>query len=390
MRKNTMMHKIAVVIPKYGLVGGAEQFAAQLTDELSSRQAGTFQVFANAWKADSRVQEFHKIPVISFPKFMTTISFAWFVERRLARRDFSLVHSHERIFGADLYTMHGVPHRYWVRSVRQKSPSLYDRATAWVERKLVCEGGCRKFVAVSNLTRDIFLQEYAVDPRRVAVIHPGVHPPDENGRNKEETRLAVRSELGIAADTPVIIFASMNFEIKGLDDIIRTLAHLRRQGIAYKLIVAGKGNAKKYQKMAAQEGIADSVFFTGVVAKTRLIDLYWAGDLYLMLSKFDTFGMVVLEAMAGGLPVMISNRVGAKDLVQEGENGFVIGQSQDYEYTASRLKLLLDEGLRRKMSAAALQTAAGNTWDRVAARYSDLYQEILEVKRSNRETDAGS
>lgn len=390
MRKNTSMHKIAVVIPKYGLVGGAEQFAAQLTDELSSRQAGTFQVFANEWEADSRVSEFHKIPVISFPKFLTTISFAWFVERRLRRQDFSLVHSHERIFGADLYTMHGVPHRYWVHNVRQKSPSLYDRATAWVERKLVYEGGCRKFVAVSNLTRDIFLQEYAVDPRRVAVIHPGVHLPDENGRNKEETRLAVRSELGIAADAPVIIFASMNFEIKGLDDIIRTLAHLRRQGIVYKLIVAGKGNAKKYQKMAAQEGIADSVFFTGVVAKAKLIDLYWAGDLYLMLSKFDTFGMVVLEAMAGGLPVMISSRVGAKDLVREGENGFVIGQSSDYEYTASRLKLLLDEGLRRKMSRAAFQTAAGNTWDRVAAKYSDLYREILDAKRGPRQTAAGS
>jgi len=374
------MHKIAVVIPKYGLVGGAEQFAAQLTDELSSRHTATFQVFANEWQADSHVSEFHKIPVISFPKFMTTISFAWFVRRRLQRQDFSLVHSHERIFGADLYTMHGVPHRYWVRSVRQKSLSLYDRATAWVERKLVYEGGCRKFIAVSNLTRDIFLQEYPVDPRRVAVIHPGVHLPDGNGRNKEEARRAVRCELGIAADAPVIIFASMNFEIKGLDDIIRTLAHLRRQRIVYKLIVAGKGNVKKYQKMAAREGIADSVFFTGVVAKAKLMDLYWAGDLYLMLSKFDTFGMVVLEAMAGGLPVMISSRVGAKDLVREGENGFVIDHSSDYDYTASRLKLLLDESIRRKMSAAAFQTAADNTWDHVAARYSDLYDDILAAK----------
>lgn len=380
------MHKIAVVIPKYGLVGGAEQFAAQLTDELSSRQTAAFQVFANEWQADSRVAEFHKIPIVSFPKFMTTISFAWFAKRQLQRQDFSLVHSHERIFGADLYTMHGVPHRYWVRNVRQKALSLYDRATAWVEKKMVYEGGCRKFIAVSNLTRDIFLQEYPVDPERVAVIHPGVHLPDGNRRNREETRLAVRCELGIAPDAPVIIFASMNFEIKGLDDIIRTLAHLRRQRVVYKLIVAGKGNVKKYEKMAAKEGIADSVFFTGVVAKAKLIDLYSASDLYLMLSKFDTFGMVVLEAMAGGLPVMISNRVGAKDLVREGENGFVIDHSSDYDYTASRLKLLLDESIRRKMSTAALQTAAGNTWDRVAAKYSDLYQEILNAKRETPNT----
>jgi UDP-glucose:(heptosyl)LPS alpha-1,3-glucosyltransferase len=85
--------------------------------------------------------------------------------------------------------------------------------------------------------------------------------------------------------------------------------------------------------------------------------------------------------MAGGLPVMISSRVGAKDLVREGENGFVIDRSSDYPYTASRLKLLLDESIRRKMSVAAFETAAQNTWDRVAAKYSDLYREILEAKR---------
>ncbi|MCK7509405.1 MAG: hypothetical protein MZV70_38830 [Desulfobacterales bacterium] len=74
--------------------------------------------------------------------------------------NFSLVHSHERIFAADIFTLHGVPHRYWVDQVRHKRMSLYDTATAWVEKKLVYEGHCKKFIAVSDLTKDIFLQEY--------------------------------------------------------------------------------------------------------------------------------------------------------------------------------------------------------------------------------------
>lgn len=377
----SFMPKIAVVIPKYGLVGGAEQFAAQLTEQLSSRQTDTFQVFANRWQTNSGALEFHKIPIISFPKFLTTISFAWFAKQNLRRQNFSLVHSHERIFAADLFTLHGVPHRYWVHNIRQKSMSLYDRATAWVERKLVYEGGCRKFIAVSDLTREIFLREYPVDPERVTVIHPGVSLPDDARIYKEDVRQAVRSELGIGANEPVIVFASMNFEIKGLDDMILTLAHLRQQNINFKLVVAGKGNVHKYQKMAGNNGIADSVFFTGVVTEKRLRDIYSAGDLYLMLSKFDTFGMVVLEAMAAGLPVMISSRVGAKDLVREGENGFVIDHPSDYNYTASRLKLLLDVNVRRKMSAAAIQTASKNTWDTVADKYQDIYSEILAAKK---------
>lgn len=374
------MRKIAVVIPKYGLVGGAEQFASELTEKLSALRHDSFQVFANRWQSNSSAVQFHEIPIISFPKFLTTISFAWLAGRRLRRNNFSLVHSHERIFKADLFTLHGIPHRYWVHSVRRKQMSLYDLATAWVEKKLVYEGHCQKFIAVSELTKAIFLQEYPLSPERVKVIHPGVNLSDYAGKNRNDVRHATRKALGITDDDPVIIFASMNFEIKGLENIFRTLAQLQKQNAKFKLIVAGKGNIRKYEKIAKEEQISGNIIFTGTVSKDKLIDLYLAGDLYMMLSKFDTFGMVVLEAMAAGLPVMISNRVGAKDLVTEGKNGFVIDDPSDYAYIASRLNLLLDKNICTQMSAAAYQTSFENTWDSVAKQYSDIYDEILAEK----------
>jgi UDP-glucose:(heptosyl)LPS alpha-1,3-glucosyltransferase len=258
--------------------------------------------------------------------------------------------------------------------------SLYDMATAWVEKKLVYEGHCKKFVAVSDLTKDIFLQEYKINPDRVAVIHPGINLTDYAHKNKGDVSRTVRRALGIGTDEPVIIFASMNFEIKGLDDILLTLAQLKKQNSKFKLIVAGKGNIKKYKKMAKEAEISSNVIFTGVVSKDKLIDLYLAGDLYMMLSKFDTFGMVVLEAMAAGLPVMISSHVGAKDLVQEDQNGFIINNPSDYDHIVSKLKILFNENSRRSMSAAAYQTATQNTWDMVAAKYQDIYTDILAEK----------
>jgi UDP-glucose:(heptosyl)LPS alpha-1,3-glucosyltransferase len=377
----SIMKKIAIVIPKYGLVGGAEQFASELTKKLSRESQDAFHVFANRWQSNSPAAQFHKIPIISFPKFLTTISFAWFVQRKLQRNGFSLVHSHERIFAADLYTLHGVPHRYWIHEVRRKKMmSLYDLATAWVESKLVYEGGCRKFIAVSDLTRDIFLREYPIDPDRVDVIHPGVNLTDYQRKNKDDVRHSVRSSLGAGPDDPVIVFASMNFEIKGLDDILLSLAQFKKQNSKFKLVVAGKGNNKKYEKIIREAGLAGNVVFTGTLAKDKLIDLYLAGDLYIMLSKFDTFGMVVLEAMAAGIPVMISSHVGAKDLVQEGKNGFVIDNPSDYDYITSRLEILLNKNYRRSMSASALQTASQNTWDSVAAKYQIIYNDILAAK----------
>ena len=381
----SIMKKIAVVIPKYGLVGGAEQFASELTEKLSSESQDAFHVLANRWQSNSPAARFHKIPIISFPKFLTTISFAWFVQRKLQCNHFSLVHSHERIFAADLYTLHGVPHRYWIHEVRRKKMmSPYDLATAWVENKLVYEGGCRKFIAVSDLTRDIFLREYPIDPDRVDVIHPGVNLTDYQRKNKDDVRHSVRISLSVGPDDPVIVFASMNFEIKGLDDILLSLAQFKKQNSKFKLVVAGKGNIRKYEKIIREAGLSGNVVFTGTLAKDKLIDLYLAGDLYIMLSKFDTFGMVVLEAMAAGIPVMISSHVGAKDLVQEGKNGFVVDNPSDYDYITSRLEILLNENYRRSMSASALQTASQNTWDSVAAKYQIIYNDILAAK--NRKT----
>ncbi len=372
------MPKIAVVIPKYGLVGGAEQFAAMLTSKLCSRTDYTFQVFANRWQTVQDTVRFEKIPILTFPKFMTSLSFAWYVQRRLQSASFDLVHSHERIFSADLYTIHGIPHRYWIRFIRQKKMmSLYDLATAWVERKMVYEGGCHKFIAVSELTKSIFLEEYPIDPDRVAVIHPGVDLSDPV-EDKGVTRNVVRQELNLFPEDLVMMFASMNFELKGLDEVIGALAGFSSN---LKLIVAGKGDIQKYETLARRAGVRDKIIFTGVVNKKRLNDLYRASDLYLMPSKFDTFGMVVLEAMAAGLPVIVSDRVGAKDLIEEGKNGFILDSHGGAEAMASRIRLLQDRNRRSAMAAEARTTALSNGWEKAAARYSDLHAETLASKK---------
>jgi UDP-glucose:(heptosyl)LPS alpha-1,3-glucosyltransferase len=376
------MHKIAVIIPKYGLIGGAEQFASELTGRLVSSTGYNYHVYANRWQNSAVPITFHRTPIISFPKFLTTPSFAYFAGRKINHGHFSLVHSHERTFYADIFTMHGIPHRYWIHNIRHKQMNLFDLATSWVEKKLVYDGNVKKFVAVSSLTKEIFLKEYKIDPDRIAVINPGIDLYDYAGQNKDSVRNSIRSELGINISDPVILFASMNFEIKGLDDILFSLAKLKAQNRKFKLIVAGKGNIKKYTKLAQQAQIASDVIFTGPVSKEKLVRIYLAGDLYVMLSKFDTFGMVVLEAMAAGLPVIISSNVGAKDIVQEDKNGFVVSNTSDTDYIAAKISLLLDENIRRKMSTTARQTAAQNTWDDVTKKYAAIYKILLKEKLS--------
>jgi UDP-glucose:(heptosyl)LPS alpha-1,3-glucosyltransferase len=133
-------------------------------------------------------------------------------------------------------------------------------------------------------------------------------------------------------------------------------------------------------KMAQESQIISDVIFTGPVNKEKIIRMYLASDLYVMLSKFDTFGSVVLEAMAAGLPVVISSNVGAKDIVQENNNGFIINDTSDTDYIAAKIALLLDKNIRRPLAEAAYKTATLNTWDGVTAKYQDIYANILNAK----------
>jgi UDP-glucose:(heptosyl)LPS alpha-1,3-glucosyltransferase len=376
--------RIAVVIPKFGLVGGAEGFAAELTERIAADPRFEVHVFANRWADSSGRIVFHQVPIVRFPKFLTAASFAWFAGREIsAAGPFDLIHTHDRIFRADVYTMHGIPHRRWIREVRKKGMSLFDRALACVEDRLVSEGGCRRFMAVSELTRRIFLEEYPVDPARVTVVRPGIDATSYAKLNRSACRREIRERFGIDPEDPVILFVSMNFAIKGLDLLLRGLGCLRKRDPAgrFRLLVVGRGDEKGYGRLARELGIGDAVIFAGAVAREKLPEFYLAGDLYAMLSRFDTFGMVVLEAMAAGLPVLISGSVGARDIVREGENGFVIEAPGDEDGVADRIGTMLGGDVLKRMGCEAGKTARENSWESAVDRVLAVYEDVWEDQR---------
>jgi UDP-glucose:(heptosyl)LPS alpha-1,3-glucosyltransferase len=379
--------KIAVVVPKYGLVGGAEHVVSELTERIALSSKYEIHVFANNWRQLSDRIKFHKVPVIVFPKFLTTISFAYFARKKIAKIKFDLIHAHDRIFDADIFTMHGIPHRLWVEEVRKKRMSLFDYGTAWVERCLVENKRCKKFVAVSELTKEKFLKHYdTIDPDRVAVIHPGIDVDRFKKLDRQSCRSEIMQRFHIDSTDKIILFVSMNFDIKGLDFLIRALSRLkiRHPSERFKLLVVGKGNEKKYGMMAENLGIKDHVIFTGIMPREHLERIYAASDIFSMLSKFDTFGLAALEAMAASLPVIISSNVGAKDLIRQGVNGYIIDNEHNTDEIADKIRSMLNEEIQKEMSQNAVDTATGNLWEEVAKKMIDIYEDLL---AKNRKTD---
>jgi len=366
------------VIPKYGLVGGGERFASELTGRLARDGRFDIHVFANRWADDkSSAITFHRVPVIGFPKFLRPLSFDFFAGRMAS--GFDLVHSHERTSGADIYSVHCVPHAGWIRDVRRKRASLFDRGVISAERRMISSGADALFLPVSTLAIDAFRSEYKELRGLWQPMHPGVDVARFSSPEPKACRAEVRGRHKIGEDEFVVLFVGMNFEVKGLSTIIKAVACARESGAKVRLLVVGRGDERKYAQMADAMGAAGSAVFAGAVTE-GLERYYRASDCFMMLSAFDTFGMVVLEAMASSLPVVVSSGVGAKDLVEEGKNGFVVSDCHDAKTAAERITSLFDQARRAQMGNAAFQTAFMHSWDTLAGRMKGLYMRLLAEK----------
>ncbi len=363
------------------MLGGAEQFVYELTERLSRFSDFSMDVFSSEWSSESRAIKFHKVPRILFPRFLRPVFFAYLAGKLASSPSYDLVHSHERIFKMDLMTMHGIPHKTWIRDVRNKPLSLFDRCTAWVEKKGFTENSSLLVMPVSGLAEREILKRYPMLEGRVRVSHPGVVLEKFENQNKEEIRRNIRQVYGVSEQDTVVLFVGMNFEIKRLDLILRAMAILKGEeprASHLKCLIVGKGNSKRYIRMAHQLQIAERVIFAGPSEKVE--DFYFAGDIFAMPSMFDTFGMVVLEAMAAGLPSIITETVGASDLVKDGVHGIVMGRDPSISDMADALKRLLDPATRGMMAENARRQASNETWDCRASQVEKIYRQIMDEK----------
>jgi len=259
-----------------------------------------------------------------------------------------------------------------------------------------------RIVAATPLDRQQMLDNYDVDPTRITVIPCGVnldlfHPID---------RRRAREELGIPPDRRLLLFVGRLDPVKGLDVLLEAMCELTRRlrpCRAQDLSLAVIGGDREshleammtdlscYTEIRRELGLEDLVVFIGSRAQDALPLYYSAAEVCVMPSLYESFGMVALEAMACGTPVIASRVGGLTYTVRDGETGFLVPE-RDPKALAARLEeLLTDEGLRRRMGERAVEVAAGYSWSVVAEAIEALYGELVAAHRrpGMRPEDAG-
>jgi len=136
------------------------------------------------------------------------------------------------------------------------------------------------------------------------------------------------------------------------------------------LVVVGDGPYRK----TLQRKLKNATF-RGVLTGKDLSEAYASADVFVFPSETDTFGNVVLEGMSSGLPAIVTDKMGPKEIVTQGKTGFITKDKKEFK---EKLKTLIDdEGLRQKMSTNAREYALTRTWDNVFGRLFDSYDEVL-------------
>ena len=243
---------------------------------------------------------------------------------------------------------------------------------AWITRR-------RHFqylVAISHEISTEYQHYHRVPVERIRVISNGVDTQSFTPDSRSAARLSVLDELGLSGGMRILLFAGHEFGRKGLSELIRALPLIRTdEGIA--LLVLGRDHQAPYKMLADENNVSAQVYFLG--ARLDIERYMAAADLFVLPAYYEPFGLVCMEALASGTPVLATKTGGIIDYLENGVNGLFI--EPDPGDIAAKITLLLTDPARmHSMGAAARKTAEQFSWDTVAAHYLELIHQVAEEK----------
>jgi UDP-glucose:(heptosyl)LPS alpha-1,3-glucosyltransferase len=362
-----MKSEIAFIQRKLAPAGGGEMFALRFLGKMKER-GHAITVLAN--KMDPSLKDrfqFVRIPLLKPFSFLKMWSFAWFARKAAKCGKYDLIFSNERTLYQDIYFAGEGCHNAWLRQrFRQLGPVkkflIAINPLHWVIR--ILEKRCLKnrhlkgVIAFSERVSRELNQEYHLPPGKIKVVLHGV--PAAETAPPTFNRKTLRKDLGIAEEEIVVLIIGSGFERKGLRFAIESLAHF--DAPSFRLLVVGKGSTGVYRRLARKLGLENRVHFYGHNPNASLF--YSIADVFVFPTLYEPFGLVVLEAMAHGVPVVVSACAGAAELLTHGENGLIAQDPFDPKEIGALLNQLQDADLRRTLAECGKQLAAEYNLDR--------------------------
>lgn len=227
-------------------------------------------------------------------------------------------------------------------------------------------------------------------PAHIVVDQSGVNTEGLTVERLQDDRQRTRVKLGLKDNDVLFMFAGAVRPEKGVVQLAQAFAKLADEHPNAHLAIAGGSRLwgdshgalddteAKVRSLLTPALSRGQATLLGIVAPTELPSYYAAADIFVLPSMFqETFGLVILEAFAAGIPVIGSRSGGIPELVKEGQTGLIVEQGDVEQLAGAMARMLLDKDLRERMGAAGRKLALSMSWDKTVDRLETIYRDVL-------------
>jgi glycosyltransferase involved in cell wall biosynthesis len=259
------------------------------------------------------------------------------------------------------------------------------RLSAWKIRSAqlvdaVTAHNVRRFHAITGHLADVMSSRLHISRARVDVIPRG-RDPDALGIRTPERRARVRAHLGIGAEDPLLLAAARHEYQKGLDLLLKAFSLVVRERPNARLLIAGRdGNqTSELRRLTDQLHLADEVRFMGV--RTDVPDLLCAADVFVLPSRWEGLGSVLLEAMALEAPIVVSDLPTTREILSDGVSAYLVPPQEPGLLARAILDVFADTpSAERRARNARTRFVDRYTIDRVSGEMMEFYQRSLAMR----------
>ncbi len=356
---------IALVVHDFDPGLGQGRYALELARRFSP--AHSVDIYANTFASELLPGwRFIRVPAWRRSALLSIFTFLLRAEALVRRHPHDVVHAQGlTCWGADVITAHVCnPARYRIAPPVRLRSRLFPALVNPVETRFYRQARARHVIAISRQVASEVRRFYGWE-RPLTVIHHGVdstlfRPPKDLAE-----RQACRNHFQLPATGTVWLFVGE--ATKGLELVVRQLSSFPQAT----LLAISRSAPAPFLALAESLGVANQLRFWG--PEPEIAVAYRAADLFIYPSVYDTFGMVVAEAMASGLPVIVGREIGAAELIDSENSGLLVDPSRPEDLRAALARLHGNPEFARNVGAAGRTAAVGLSWDHCAEETLRVY-----------------